>query len=596
MGETPRRKIVNAFGEGSPPWNLSFPDGNLTAAEIIAYFPHWLKSVDVIDRFIMNGAGSRILAAMIMEFRYLPHDKSFTANSVYIMMRDAMTRAGYEKWQVGIHSEFFTKDREWDPSALTVATFRAPHITHPKIGQSLRKNNPAAPILFRDLVRHVRKHPTGNDALDLTRCVLHAIESPEQDWVFPNDYVKLVNLLGEPKPGKTAHWDTEAFNRRSSVLGIAPLISRHSVNIKCTPRKACYLTSDLPFFRSRMPRGRPRGSGGGYKSGRGPKNTSFKFHEKEPKDDFVGSIENTRKSGRLSSKATPELEESDTENEGDIRKSRRLRSKLSFNFREPDMEEEFTQDSSSADKTWEEKDESAFSDEELEMTPMSYFSEFEVDSNDITPTPRTRSRARGLGSVRRTNLDEEDTNIKPTPRTRGRPRGSGSGRYAAKVAMRTIARTMTSVSLPLQKSTSVPQKTFDPEIEEAAQEFVKQKPAIPFLRPLLLSRDRLTIDAYNVAFFAEQGATNLWASALSSSRFSGPRRHPPFRELHRLTDPELNDMSEWAENVRWAKEQHRVYGSVWTEYDYSLETITEHRRQTLWGSEELIHSGRSLAR
>jgi hypothetical protein len=37
---------------------LSFPSGNLTAAEILAYLPHWLKSVDVVDRFVtMDVAG-----------------------------------------------------------------------------------------------------------------------------------------------------------------------------------------------------------------------------------------------------------------------------------------------------------------------------------------------------------------------------------------------------------------------------------------------------------------------------------------------------------------------------------------------------------
>lgn len=86
----------NAFGANSPSWNLSFPNGNLTAAEIIAYFPHWLKSIDVIDRFITNGGRSTTVAAMINEFRHQPTGEVFQPNSAQIMMSYAMRRAGYK--------------------------------------------------------------------------------------------------------------------------------------------------------------------------------------------------------------------------------------------------------------------------------------------------------------------------------------------------------------------------------------------------------------------------------------------------------------------------------------------------------------------
>jgi hypothetical protein len=77
------RQVTDAFGAGSPSCNLPFPDGNLTAAEIIAYCPHWLKAVDVIDRFINNGGLSKTIAALINKFRLQPStDKSFHSNSV----------------------------------------------------------------------------------------------------------------------------------------------------------------------------------------------------------------------------------------------------------------------------------------------------------------------------------------------------------------------------------------------------------------------------------------------------------------------------------------------------------------------------------
>lgn len=110
------------------------------------------------------------------------------------------------------------------------------------------------------------------------------------------------------------------------------------------------------------------------------------------------------------------------------------------------------------------------------------------------------------------------------------------------------------------------------------------------------TRNYVSIDESNVRLYAAEGCTTeeeLWATALSYKRFSGPRRHPPFRELHRLVGPEPHDDSEFAENIRWAKQQYLVYGSsTWREYDHDLETIAQHRRQVLWVSEEKILYGK----
>ena len=112
-----------------------------------------------------------------------------------------------------------------------------------------------------------------------------------------------------------------------------------------------------------------------------------------------------------------------------------------------------------------------------------------------------------------------------------------------------------------------------------------------FLQPPVLSSDRPVVDKHTVWLYSADTCTTMeerWESALSSTRFNGPRRHPPFRELYRLTDPPANDESDWAENIRWAKEQEKVFGSrTWTEYDYHLEQITEERRSTRWVSEEV---------
>lgn len=199
-----------------------------------------------------------------------------------------------------------------------------------------------------------------------------------------------------------------------------------------------------------------------------------------------------------------------------------------------------------------------------------------------------------LTSLCSSDLNDMEDNIygTPTPKPVTRAQVARPARRAAKVALRKVREINKSAAItPVKPLRLPPTPQIDPEITEAARIFLRDRPVAPKLNPLPLSRDRITIDKRNVILFAEEGASDLWGSALSSSRFGGPRRHPPWRELHRLTDPDPSDMSDWAENIRWAKEQWQLYGSVWTEYDYSLEVIREHRMASMWVSEEVIGGG-----
>jgi len=135
-----------------------------------------------------------------------------------------------------------------------------------------------------------------------------------------------------------------------------------------------------------------------------------------------------------------------------------------------------------------------------------------------------------------------------------------------------------------------PNKPIDPALAAAAYKFDCIAPSR--LTPPILDPNRPQIDHHNIYVFAEFGAQDLWASALSSTRFEGPRTSSPFRELYRLTNPRFDDTSDWAENIRWAKQQFQLYGSTtWLEYDDHLSRITEHRRNTYWASEEAILFG-----
>ncbi|KAF2273612.1 uncharacterized protein EI97DRAFT_444900 [Westerdykella ornata] len=191
------------------------------------------------------------------------------------------------------------------------------------------------------------------------------------------------------------------------------------------------------------------------------------------------------------------------------------------------------------------------------------------------------------------NNDEDDEDYVPSARVATQGRGI---RRAAGVARKRIRASQT-VSprkrSPEKGAKEAPNPTasqISPDVIEAARTFEKRVPAK--LEPHFLSRTRMIIDSLNVFLYAEQGATDPWKSAFSAYRYNGPRKHAPFRELYRLSDPLEDDISDWAENIRWAKQQYELYGSVWTEYEYSLECITKHRIRSLWASEELIRSGR----
>lgn len=195
------------------------------------------------------------------------------------------------------------------------------------------------------------------------------------------------------------------------------------------------------------------------------------------------------------------------------------------------------------------------------------------------------------------STDDESLASDPAPKR-------AAARKAQEKIQSTLAETKTSDLLRLQTQQLALQRclkpvpsymkiSFSAEVLQSAAAFSKRTPI--YLRPPLLSSSRLKVDELSIHLYAADGCTSaaeMWASALSSTRFNGPRRHPPFRELYRLTDPEPQDTSDWAENIRWAKEQHREFASeTWTEYEYHLECITEHRRAIRWASEEAIQAG-----
>ncbi|KAF2127560.1 hypothetical protein P153DRAFT_51683 [Dothidotthia symphoricarpi CBS 119687] len=543
MAPLPRN---NAFGAGSPSWNLSFPSGNMTAAEILAYLPHWLKSVDIIDRFVTNGGASRTIAAMINEFRHQPTgpDAVFLPNSAQIMMSYAMRRAGYDEWTVGTHGNW-DRESENDPEDLSVTNFRPQRLTHPKKvsnknPKDILRNKEADPIPFKDLAHHVKQHPSGPDALDLTRCVRYALAYPHEQLFFPTDFERLVNELGGPQTPTHSHLDRQVFARRSDCQFPSP--------VKSTTRKL-----------NRTSQGK-----------------------KTP----LSKVMSLARGGTTADPATPgtvtpskhALDVADQTQNGNKRRSGRLVGKV-FNMREG------SDDPDATDKdNWD----SPYS------THASSIKKRKVSR--VPPTPGSPANDSDFVLHEASESEDEVAEAEAVMDDVANSPIPARGRIAARKARQKIHTLATTPRVPTPVNPKSHFKTAtepSAEMMHEARQFAYRQPI--FLKPPILSENRLKVDASSIWLYAADGCTTfeeLWASALSSTRFGGPRRHAPFRELHRLTDPHPHDVSDWAENIRWAKEQYKCFGSVtWTEYDYHLECIKEHRRAVMWVSENVIRFG-----
>jgi hypothetical protein len=536
--------------------------------------PHWLKSIDVIDRLITNGGRAHNIAVMVNEFREVPRgdDGVYRPNSVTAMMHYSMNHAVHSNWTIGKHLKFGRVNPNLLETNINVGRFRTPRETHPKkasIGQDPTKimsNLKAEPVEFKALSFHVKKHPAGDDALDLTRCVRYAEAHSDEVWYFPNDLVALVNKLGGPVPITHAHFDKQVFARRAGPT-LTPRAkalgrfgfddnpeSKHESNDHAMPqsrrlkRRATSPVMGSPLKQMTDANGAVQ-IGGRRTSSRLA--TKTRINHREYDSDATVGIKSDSTCEWMCSLC---LQEKDFLNSpyATPAKKRKL-SRIPATPASTSNDSDFAEDISEPD------------DENPEA---------EIISDDEYGSPvnaaRSRAAARKARAVIRSMSTETERAIESLEKLKGETTGK-----KAQMPLVQLARAV----------------EISPEMMSLARDFSTDTPS--FLKPPILSANRLRIDSSSIFLYAAEGCADIaemWDSALSSTRFNGPRRHPPFRELHRLTDPPANDVSDWAENVRWAKKQHAVYGSeTWTEYDYHLEQITEHRRGN-WVSEEAVRA------
>lgn len=205
--------IYNKLAD-APSMNLPFPKGNLTAAEILAFCPEWVKSWDVVERFFSNGATPNVMTHMINHFRKMERG-ALKANSLNTAMKNAVgTRKEerYKNWRSSRHRA----PGNWNAKDLDVGTFRIPNQTHKRTATNMPKSA-AIPVPFYQLKEGVEHMPQGSDALDLTKCIEYHCTHQDEEWLFPTHFQALTQKLGGPVKVESSHYDTPTFERWRQV-------------------------------------------------------------------------------------------------------------------------------------------------------------------------------------------------------------------------------------------------------------------------------------------------------------------------------------------------------------------------------------------
>lgn len=215
------RKVIGKCQDAPSPEH-DFPDANITLAELAAFLPQSIKSWDIVDRIIWNGATTNDIQKMINKYRDMPYGDIDT-NSVFMMMRGQMRKRtntehnynDWKQWVVGTHEDI-VRPTTFDAGSISVMGFRRPVIFAKLLDET------AAPIPFKNLADGVAQWPEGADALDLTRCVAWCTQNPEEEFFYPTDYQTVLSRVGGPKSPTVRHTDAKVLSRLRAAPGFKP--------------------------------------------------------------------------------------------------------------------------------------------------------------------------------------------------------------------------------------------------------------------------------------------------------------------------------------------------------------------------------------
>ncbi|CAN9363455.1 unnamed protein product [Alternaria alternata] len=217
-----RKSPSSIFGPHAITRYLRIPQtGNITGVELTVFLPELLRTPGVLSRFIENGADAQTLARISAWFRATVKDHHTPATAANAMRhRTQATMRGHlqeEKWTETRHKagRYKKPEQVWDHENLTFAGVQNYCEDNTKEGR--HKRPPIPNVRFALLAVDVLVFPSGDDGLDLTRCVKAAAANEDLPLMFPRDYGFLTWLLGGPQLVRPANQDRELFNRWGQV-------------------------------------------------------------------------------------------------------------------------------------------------------------------------------------------------------------------------------------------------------------------------------------------------------------------------------------------------------------------------------------------
>ncbi|XPT01398.1 hypothetical protein M3J09_010534 [Ascochyta lentis] len=204
------------FKKSPPSKDLRLPTGghNIGAVELCTFLPDSLKNHDVCRRLFINGLNRHHISNIINHHLQLARG-DVTPNLVLKWMQASMRRVtGDKNWT-------YTKDakkidrKNWNTNDLTLTGCKL-DIEHKPPQDPKRIKVEHYP--FHLLGQHVKLMPQGEDRLDLTRCVEYALDHPQENLQFPQDFGMLVERLGGPTKVTPGNLDSAVATRWESPL------------------------------------------------------------------------------------------------------------------------------------------------------------------------------------------------------------------------------------------------------------------------------------------------------------------------------------------------------------------------------------------
>jgi hypothetical protein len=162
---------------------------NFTAVELITFLPGLCASLGICNRLLKAKMSNPTHWQISTTHRSDSKDVRHIASEIYL---NTMRRRD-ENWQVKIWLKTWKPPQDW-VCVMEMRDFEPDRVVYNELQAPV-----PMPVPFTDLLRGVKKCPTGYDAADLTRAINHACEKLEKDgtvYMFPTDLEKILDEAG----------------------------------------------------------------------------------------------------------------------------------------------------------------------------------------------------------------------------------------------------------------------------------------------------------------------------------------------------------------------------------------------------------------